>query len=157
MRDTVQLEASSHAIRVGNGRAFLGDMSRQAIYAAFGKVLAAFLACVGIAVAIVVKLGTPDEIFEDERVRFAAHCARQIASTAALRRSVEFQASAARRLAPEPRTEPLMGESQGCRRWRSWWDFEMAVLRGTDSAHVDRQNSHTACEKWLDRLNDIPV
>lgn len=74
--DAVELEAGSHAVGIGDGRAFLGDVRRQAVDAALGEVLAALLAGVRIAVAVVVELWPADEVLEDEGVRLATHCAR---------------------------------------------------------------------------------
>lgn len=75
-RDAVELETRPHAVGIGNGRAFLGDVRRQAVDAALGEVLAALLAGVRIAVAVVVELWPADKVLEDEGVRLASHCAR---------------------------------------------------------------------------------
>lgn len=72
--DAVELEAGSHAVRVGDGWTFLGDVRRQAVDAALGEVLAALLARVRIAVAVVVELRSADEILEDEGIRLSTHC-----------------------------------------------------------------------------------
>lgn len=71
--DTMELEAGSHAVRLGDGGAFLGDVGGQAIDAALGKVLAALLTGVRIPVAVIVELGPSDEVLEDERIGLAAH------------------------------------------------------------------------------------
>lgn len=72
--DAMELEAGSHAVRLGDGGAFLGDVGGQAIDAALGEVLAALLTGVRVPVAVVVELGASDEVLEDERVGLAAHC-----------------------------------------------------------------------------------
>lgn len=71
--DTMELEAGSHAVRLGDGGAFLGDVCGQAVDAALGKILAALLTGVRIPVAVVVELGASDEVLEDERIGLAAH------------------------------------------------------------------------------------
>lgn len=71
--NTMQFEACSHAIRVGYGRAFLGNMRSQAIDSTFGEILAALPTGMLIAVAIILEFGSPLEIFEDEGVRFPTH------------------------------------------------------------------------------------
>lgn len=73
--DAVELETGAHAVGIGDGRAFLGDVRRQAVDAALGEVLAALLARVRIAVAVVVELWPAHKVLEDEGVRLAAHCA----------------------------------------------------------------------------------
>jgi hypothetical protein len=50
-------------------------MRRQAIDPALWEVLAALLARMGISITVVVELGAPDEVLEDEGVGLAAHCA----------------------------------------------------------------------------------
>ena len=77
IRNAVQLKTRSHAIRLGNGRAFLRDMRRQAIDPALGEEFAALLAGVRISIAIVVEFSSADEILQDEGIGLAAHCASQ--------------------------------------------------------------------------------
>jgi hypothetical protein len=50
-------------------------MSSQAIDPALGEVLATLLARVRISITVVVELGAPNEVLEDEGVGLAAHCA----------------------------------------------------------------------------------
>lgn len=76
--DAVELEARTHAVRLGNGGTFLGDVGSQAINATFGEVLPALLAGVGVAVAIVVEFRPAYKVFEDEGIRLATHCAREV-------------------------------------------------------------------------------
>jgi hypothetical protein len=46
---------------------------RQTVDSAFGKVLPALLAGMGVSIAVVVELGTANEVFEDEGIRLAPH------------------------------------------------------------------------------------
>lgn len=96
--DTMELQACSHAIRVGYSRAFLGDVRSQAIDAALGKILAALLAGVGVSVAVVVEFWPAHKVFQDEGVRLSAHCARREGAAGGRARRLALAASAAKTL-----------------------------------------------------------
>lgn len=80
--DAMKLKASTHAVGLGDGGTFLGNMSGQAVDPALRKVLSALLAGMGISIAVVVELGASYKVLEDEGVGFTTHCAgsRAVAS-----------------------------------------------------------------------------
>lgn len=71
----MKFEAGAHAIRFGDSGTFLGDVRRQAIDPTLWKVLTALFTRMRISITVVVELGAPDEVLEDEGIGFAAHCA----------------------------------------------------------------------------------
>lgn len=75
VRETVELEASPHALRVRDGGTSLGYVSSQAVNATFGEVLATLLARVRVSIAVVVQFQSTNKVLENQRVRFATHCA----------------------------------------------------------------------------------
>lgn len=106
-RDAVELETRPHAVGVGDGRAFLGDVRRQAVDAALGEVLAALLAGVRVAVAVVVELWPAHKVLEDEGVRLATHCAGLSVRFDSIR--LDWRRSARRRRAWASRWRPFGG------------------------------------------------
>jgi hypothetical protein len=76
-RNAVERQTGSHSIGFRNRWTFLRNVRRQAIDTALWKALAALLARVRISVAVVVEFGSTVEVFEDEGIGLATHCAWQ--------------------------------------------------------------------------------
>lgn len=71
--NAMQLEAGTHAIGFGDGRAFLGDVGGQAVDSALGEVFTASFARMLVSVTVVIELLAANKVFEDQRVGLAAH------------------------------------------------------------------------------------
>lgn len=160
----MKLKAGTHAIRVGNSRAFLGDVIRQAVDSTFGKVFATSFAGVLIAVTVVIEFSPADKVLEDKRIGLSSHgdamalggwlqsgmkpgpksgmvMAGRIARTASRCRSGTRTRGIQRR--PQEKTSRRRTAQSSSRIQKKVQLKKWQIRPDGDSAYVDRQNSHT--------------
>lgn len=116
-------------------------MCRQAIDAALGEVFAALLACMRVSIAVVIELRSANEVFKNEGVRLAAHCASRATTARSELAASRTKISVTQiRLNSGQRALQWMGVQGRAAPGRKGGMLR-CLQRGTDSARADRQNS----------------